>query len=120
MKNYQKLFSQCEVSDCHVLYCVQCLKCARNMIIVCFVCLGFIVPLENVHSYEDVTSISEGLQFLTYARHLWSLRSEGFLTCRSHCDNGLLFIKVISEQPVTPTPYAERLAVELLLPFFTT
>ena len=51
------------------------------MIIVCFVCLGFIVPLENFHSYEDVTSISEGLQFLTYARLSLLLSSVGSLAC---------------------------------------
>ena len=53
------------------------------MIIVCFVCLGFIVPLENFHSYEDVTSISEGLQFLTYARLSLLLSSVGSLACHT-------------------------------------
>ena len=42
---------------------------------VCFDCLEFFVPVENV---SLVTSAGEGLHFLTYARHLWSFSSEGF------------------------------------------
>ena len=30
------------------------------------------------HSYEDATITGEGLQILTFARHLWPLRNEGF------------------------------------------
>ena len=37
--------------------------------------------------FGDIT-IAEGLQIFTYARHLWPLSSEGFLTCRIHCDTG--------------------------------
>ena len=62
-----------------------------------FVCLEFIVPLKNLHSYGDVTIAGEGLQILTYARHSWQLSSEGSLTCHSHCDTELPFIMVISE-----------------------
>ena len=58
-----------------------------------------------LHSFGDVTIGGESLRILTYARHLWSLSSEGFLTC--HTYNGLL------RGPVTLTPNAERLAVEL-------
>ena len=42
-----------------------------------FVCLEFIVPLENFfYSYVDVTITGEGLQSLTYAQHSWPLSSE--------------------------------------------
>ena len=44
------------------------------------------------HSYGDVTISGEGLQILTYARHSWSLS-------HTHCDTGLPFIKIISEDP---------------------
>ena len=40
-----------------------------------FVCLEFFVPLENFHSFGDVPIAGEGLQNLTYARHLWPLSS---------------------------------------------
>ena len=53
-------------------------------------CVEFIVPFEIFHSYGDV---------LTYVRHSWPLSSEGSLTCRTYCDTGLHFIKVISEDP---------------------
>ena len=51
------------------------------------------------HSYGDVTIAGEGLQILTYARHSWPLSSEGSLMCHTHCDTGLPFIMVISEDP---------------------
>ena len=38
-------------------------------------------------------------KFLTYARHLWPLSNEGSLMCHIHCDTGLPFIMVISEDP---------------------
>ena len=44
----------------------------------------FIVPLENIfHSYGDVSITSEGLQILTFARHVWPLSSEGSFTCHT-------------------------------------
>ena len=33
----------------------------------------------SFHSYGDVTIAGEGLQILTYARHSWTLSSEGSL-----------------------------------------
>ena len=55
---------------------------------------------EFFHSYGDVTIAGEGLQILTYARHLCPLNIEGSLTCHTHCDTGLPFIiMVISEDP---------------------
>ena len=77
-----------------------------------FVCLFGVY-----HSCEDVTITDEGLQILTYARHSWPLSSERSLACHTYCDREHLFIMVIS---VTLTPIAERLAVELPLPVFTT
>ena len=67
-----------------------------------FVCLFvgffFLVFRPRIfHSYGDVTIAGEGLQMLTYARHAWSLSSEDSLTCPTHCDTGLTFILVISE-----------------------
>ena len=65
-----------------------------------------------------VTIAGEGLQILTYARYSWSLSSEGSLTCHTYCDTDLPFGHLGG--PVTLTLVAERLAVELSLPFFTT
>ena len=66
-----------------------------------FVCLGFIVPLENriFHPYGDVTITGERLQILTYARHSWPLSSEGSLACHTYYDTERPFIMVISEDP---------------------
>ena len=55
---------------------------------VCLFVLGFFVPLENFHSYGDVTIAGEGLQSLTYARHQQPLSSEGSLACHVYCDTG--------------------------------
>ena len=41
----------------------------------------------------------KGCIFFTYARHSWPLSSEGSLTCHTHCDTGIPFIKEISEDP---------------------
>ena len=51
----------------------------QQIILICwlFVCFVFFVPLQNFHSYGDVNIAGEGLQILTYARHLWPLSSEG-------------------------------------------
>ena len=64
-----------------------------------FVYLEFIAHWRIFHSYGDVTIAGEGLQILTYARHPWPLSSEGSLMCHNHCDTGLPFIMVISEDP---------------------
>ena len=62
---------------------------AENSLLYLFVCLGFIVPLGNFHSYGNVTITSEGLKIFTYARHSWPLSSEGSLTCHTYCDTGI-------------------------------
>ena len=87
---------------------------------VLFVCLGFYVPFENfsLNIYGDITIAGEGLQILTYARHSWPLSSENslahLLLHRASFYNGHL------QGPVTLTPIAEHLAVELSLPVFMT
>ena len=67
----------------------------------------FFVPPENF-------SLMETLQIFPSARHSWSLGSEGSFACHTYCDTGHL------QGPVTLTPTAERLAVELSLPVLTT
>ena len=71
----------------------------------CFVCLGF---SSNSHGYVTITS--ERLQLLTY--NLLGI-SGCSLTCHTYCDTDQPLLMVISERPVTHTPVAERLAVEL-------
>ena len=51
-----------------------------------FVC-GFSSHLRIFHTYGDVTISGEGMQILTYARHLWPLSSEGSLACHTYCDS---------------------------------
>ena len=70
------------------------------------------------HSYKNVTITGEGLQILTYARHLWPLRRR-FTACHTYNGTWHPFILAI-HGPVTLTPIAERLAVELSLPVLTT
>ena len=66
-----------------------------------FVCLFvlFVWSLSHSQQYGDVTIAGKGLQILTYARHSWPLSNEGSLICHTHCDTGLPFIMVISEDP---------------------
>ena len=62
-----------------------------------FVCLGFIVPLDNFsliwrrHHYS--------LQILIYAWHSWPLSSECSLACHTYCDMGHPFIMGFSMDP---------------------
>ena len=62
-------------------------------------CSEFFVPLENFHSFGDVIVAGEGLQILTYARHLWPFIIEGSLACHTYCDMEHPFLMVISEDP---------------------
>ena len=57
---------------------------------VCLFVLGFFAPLEN----GDVTITGEGLQILSYTRHLLPLSSDGSLACHTSCDTGHPFIMV--------------------------
>ena len=41
--------------------------------------------------------MGEGLQILSYARHLWPLSSESSLACHTYCDKGHPFIMVTVE-----------------------
>ena len=90
-----------------------------------FVCLFVVWGLSShsrmFHSYGDVIMTGEGLQMLTYARHSWPLSSEGSLTCHTHClRHGPTVYNGHLRGPVTLTPNAKRLAMELSLPVFTT
>ena len=63
-----------------------------------YVC-GFPSHLRIFHSYGDITMTGDGLQILTYARHLWTLNSEGSLACHTSCEAGHPFIMLISQDP---------------------
>ena len=86
--------------SCNV-YAIPC--CIFNILLhVCSiscVCFEFFVPLENFHSFGEVTIAVEGLQILTFARHFWPLSSEGSSAFHTYCDTGHPFIMVISEDP---------------------
>ena len=66
---------------------------------ICLFVLDFTSHSKIFHSYGGITIAVEGLQILTYAQHLWPFSSEVSLTCYTHCDTGLPFIMVISEDP---------------------
>ena len=68
-----------------------------TIFLVCLFVLGLSSHSNFFQSYGDVTHTGEGLQNLTYARHLWPLNSEGSLACHTYCDTGHPFIMVISK-----------------------
>ena len=86
-----------------------------------FVCLFGVFCLtwgNFFHSFGDVNIVGEGLQFLpmlgTYGHWAWGFFSVSHLLWHGpSVYNGHL------RGPVTPTPNAERLAVELSLPVLT-
>ena len=100
-----------------VFFCFTYYFFAQVSVHVClFVCLfvwGILSNSKSLHSHGHVTIAGEGLQILTHNRQLWPLSSEGFLACHTHCDTGLPFIMVISEDPVTLRFVAKSLAAGL-------
>ena len=84
-----------------------------------FVCLffsSFSFHSRIFHSFEEITIAGEGLHIFTYARHLRPLRRKGSLACHTYWAsvyNGRL------RGPVTLTPNAERLAVQLSVSLLT-
>ena len=86
-----------------------------------FVCVEFIVPLENF----SLIWRRHHCRWRAASFDLWSalmvIEQWGFLlTCHTYCDTGLPFYNGHLRGSVTLTPVAERLAVELSLPDFTT
>ena len=85
--------------------------CKLDVVLAC-------TSLVNFHSNGDATIADEELQILTYARHSWSLSSEGFFSVphllwhEASVYNGHL------RGPVTLISITERLAVELSLRVF--
>ena len=73
--------------------------------------MGFSYHSRIFHSFGDVTIPGEGLHILTCTRHSWPLSSEGSLKCHRPT-----LYNYHHRGPVTLTPVAERLAVELSLP----
>ena len=69
-----------------------------------FVCLGFNVPVENLHSFGNVNITIEGLEIFSYTRHSY----------------GASFYYAYLRGPVTLTPVAEHPALDLSLTAFTT
>ena len=51
------------------------------------------------HSIGDITIAGEGLQNLTFTRHLWRLSSEDSVAYHIYLDKGHPFIVVIPEDP---------------------
>ena len=66
--------------------------------ILCFLFGGF-VPIENFSLMWRRHHADEGLQILTYTRHLRPLSTEGILACPTYCSTGHPFKMVISENP---------------------
>ena len=64
-----------------------------------FVCFTVVLrPTQGYFTYMETSPIAgEGLQILTYTRHLWPLSSEGSLTCHIYCDTGHRFLLSQSE-----------------------
>ena len=58
-----------------------------------------IVRLSVFSQVHPKTITGEGLQILTYARHSWTLASEGSLSCHTCYDTGYPFNMVISKDP---------------------
>ena len=83
---------------------------------------GVIVLLENFHSYGHVTIADEGLVNFDLCSALMHMAIEqwGFISVPHLLWHGASVYNGHLRGPMTLTPIAERLAVELSLPVFTT
>ena len=79
---------------------------------------GLSSHLKNFHSYGDVTINGEELQNLAKARHSWLLSTVGFFSVQYLLWHQTYVYNGHFRGPVTHTPYAERLAVELSPPVY--
>ena len=60
---------------------------------------GIFCPTREFFTHLETSSLPVKGCFFTYARHLWTLSSEGSLACHTYCDTGHPFILVLSEDP---------------------
>ena len=73
-------------------------------------------PTQGYFTYMETSPIAgEGLQILTYTRHLWPLSSEGSLTCHIYCDTGHRFLLSQSEGQETKPGAGEARAHDLTI-----
>ena len=84
-----------------------------------FFAWGFSYHSKFFHSYGDINIVCEGLQILTCDRHSLPLSRKGSLACHPYLTWGIPIYGHL-QGPMTLTPTAKRLAVELSLPVFTT
>ena len=84
-----------------------------------FVCLEFIVPLENCLLLWWRHHCRWRAANFDLCSALMAIEQCGSLTCYTHCDTGLPYNDHL-QRPVTLTSVADRLAVELSIPDFTT
>ena len=94
----------------------------RLIVIVYFSFIRVFVPLENFSLMEAPPLPVKGCKFWPMLdQDSWPLSSEGSLACHMHLLwHGASVYNGHLREPVTLTPIAERLALELLLPVFTT
>ena len=127
--SYYLRLQQCFMRMCIYVICKETLKYhwkifktytyLANMYI-CFFDWSYSSHSRIFHSIGDVTLAGEGLQILTYARHLWPLSSEGSSACHTYCDTRHLFIMVAISKDPWYSHLLSSLAVELSLPVLTT
>ena len=89
---YTTNLCNCEEVEDHMTNTTQQWNCL-------FVCLEFIVPVENFSLIWRHHHCRWRAANLTYAQHSWPLSSEDSFTCHTHCDTGLHFIMVIFKDP---------------------
>ena len=86
-----------------------------------YVCISFFVPVENFHSYGDVTITGKGRNSLSILGTRWPLSSKSSLACYIYSDMGHPFIwSSLRTRDTHICCRALKLAVELPLLVTTT
>ena len=92
-----RVFFYCRIKELKVLVAEYHNASSVVKMLVCLFIWVYRRIRELFHSYEGVTITGEGIEILTYARHLWPLSSEGSLAFYTYCDTGPPFMMVIYE-----------------------
>ena len=75
--------------------------------------MGCIVPLENSHSYGDISITGEGMHIRRDGPALMAIKTWEFFSMPHLLWHRASIIHGHLKEPVIPTPIAERFAVEL-------
>ena len=97
-----------------------CANFKEKYVLIFFVCLGFIIPVDNFSHIWNIHHCRWRVAIFDLCLALMIIEELGFLIVQHLLWQGTSVYNGHIRGPMTLTPIAERLAVELSLPVFAT